>query len=173
MRIGLCALALGAGVAVHATAPVISNIAMVPRLIIQSDVGVTNQIQYTNDLSQTTWAVLTNVWVTSSPYTFVDLSAAGQPLRFYQVVVLTNTIVTNPPPSGGMALIAAGSYTRGDALDGTFDAPTNTVALSAFYIDTNLVTYALWQQVIQYAATNGLSYSFDNPGAGKAANNPV
>lgn len=173
MKIGLYALGLGAWVAADAAAPDITGIAMVPQLTIQSDVGVTNQILYTNRLSDSAWAILTNVLVTQSPYTFVDTSAAGQLLRFYQVVALTNTIVTNPPPSGGMALIAAGSFTRGDALDGESDAPTNTVYVSAFYTDTNLVTYALWQQVIQYAANNGLNYSFDNPGKGKAANNPV
>ena len=169
----LCALGLGACVAADAAAPEITGIAMVPQLTIQSDVGTTNQIQYTNDLSGSAWAVLTNLVVTQSPYTFIDASAAGHPVRFYRVVASTNTVVSNAPPSGGMALIAAGSYTRGDALDGTFDAPTNTVALSAFYIDTNLVTYALWQQVIQYAANHGLNYSFDNPGKGKAASNPV
>ena len=44
MRMGLCALGLGACVAAHAAAPQITGIAMVPQLTIQSDVGVTNQI---------------------------------------------------------------------------------------------------------------------------------
>ncbi len=173
MKMGLYALGLGACVAAHAAAPDITGIAMVPQLTIQSDVGVTNQILYTNRLSGSVWAILTNVLVTQSPYTFVDTSAAGQLTRFYQIVVPTNAVVSNAPPSGGMALIAAGSFTRGDAVDGTPDAPTNTVAVSAFYIDTNLVTYTLWQQVTQYAAIHSLNYSFDNPGKGKAANNPV
>jgi formylglycine-generating enzyme required for sulfatase activity len=43
--------------------------------------------------------------------------------------------------------------------------------VSAFYMDTNLVTYSLWLQVYQWATNNG--YSFDNAGAGKAENHPV
>ena len=46
MRMGLCALALGAGMAAQGAAPVITDTAMVPRFTIQSDLGVTNQIQY-------------------------------------------------------------------------------------------------------------------------------
>ena len=171
MKISLCALGLGACVAAHAAAPDITGIAMIPQLTITSDVGVTNQIQYTNDLSGSAWAILTNVVVTQSPYTFIDASAAGQPTRFYQVLMFTNTVVSNPPPSSGMALIPAGNYVRGAVLDGDPDAPTNTVNVGAFYIDTNLVTFALWKQVTGYAANHG--YSFDHPGLGKAANNPV
>jgi hypothetical protein len=33
------------------------------------------------------------------------------------------------------------------------------------------VTYALWQQVYNWATNHG--YSFDNAGSGKAANHPV
>ena len=172
VRISLCALGIGACVAAQAAAPEITGIAMVPQLSIRSDVGVTNQIQYTNDLSGSVWATLTNVVVTQNNYTFVDTSAAGQPVRFYQVMMPTNSVVTNPP-SGGMALIPAGSYTRGDARDSSSDAPTNTVDVGAFYMDTNLVSYALWQVVIQYAANHSFNYTFDNPGSGKLLNHPV
>jgi formylglycine-generating enzyme required for sulfatase activity len=268
MKIGLCALGLGACVAVDAQPNIITNIAMVPWLTIQSQVGFTNQIEYSGDLARTNWTVLTNLVVAQSPYWIFDVSATSAPQRFYRFVAGPNTLaapglklptevlfideqnplnvaatVTNSDiptntltfdlvfgPSGltvnstngliswtptaaqapstntvivrayytlngiqslsttnsfvvvvssvntppqYMALVAVGSYTRGDAVDGAFDAPTNTVALSAFYIDTNLVTYTLWQQVIQYAANHKLNYSFDNPGKGKAANHPV
>jgi len=43
--------------------------------------------------------------------------------------------------------------------------------VSAFYMDTNLVTYSQWQSVYNYAINNG--YSFDDIGNGKAANHPV
>jgi formylglycine-generating enzyme required for sulfatase activity len=88
-------------------------------------------------------------------------------------VTNTFTFTINPVNIVNMVSIPAGPYTRGDALDGTIDARTNAVNVSAFYIDTNLVSYAIWQEVIQYAANHGLNYSLDNPGKGKAANHPV
>ena len=60
-------LAVTASVAAHGQAPVITNIAMVPRLTIASDVGVTNQIEYATKLPATNWVVLTNLLVTQSP----------------------------------------------------------------------------------------------------------
>ena len=72
----------------------------------------------------------------------------------------------------GMALIPAGSFTMGDPLDGhTTALPLHTNYVSAFYMDRNLVGYALWQQVYQWARNNG--YTFDLPGSGKAASHPV
>jgi len=53
-----------------------------------------------------------------------------------------------------------------------YDAtPTVTVTLSAYYMDTNLVTYNQWQSVYNWATNHG--YGFVNAGAGKAANHPV
>ncbi len=72
------------------------------------------------------------------------------------------------PP--GMVLIPAGSFQMGDALDGDAQ-PLHSVYVSAFYMDANLVSYALWQQVYQWACSHG--YTFDHPGWGKAANHPV
>jgi formylglycine-generating enzyme required for sulfatase activity len=71
----------------------------------------------------------------------------------------------------GMALIPAGSFQMGDNLDGESDAPVHTVYVSAFYMDQYDVTYALWQQVYNWAVAHG--YSFDYAGSGKAANHPV
>ena len=101
------------------------------------------------------------------------------------VVVNGNNTVTNPISGSqnfyrlsqsairsGMALIPAGSFTMGDNLDGENDAtPTVSVTVSAFYMDTNLVSYSQWQPVYNWAASHG--YGFDNAGAGKAANHPV
>jgi formylglycine-generating enzyme required for sulfatase activity len=70
-----------------------------------------------------------------------------------------------------MALIPAGAFTMGDTLDGESDAIPTNIYVSAFYMDTNLVSYSQWQSVYSYAAGNG--YSFDDAGAGKAANHPV
>jgi alpha-tubulin suppressor-like RCC1 family protein/formylglycine-generating enzyme required for sulfatase activity len=84
--------------------------------------------------------------------------------------VSTNLIVAFNPPAG-MALIPAGEFTMGDTLDGEIDAIPTNVYVSGFYMDTNLVTYSLWQSVYNWATNNG--YSFDNPGSGKGANYPA
>jgi formylglycine-generating enzyme required for sulfatase activity len=74
-------------------------------------------------------------------------------------------------PTAGMALIPAGSFLLGDASDGEADAPTGTVNVSAFYMDTNLVSSAVWQPVYQWALTNG--YSFLSAPQSLGSNYPV
>ena len=164
-------MALGMCLVAQAGTLSITNISLLsgkPQLLIQSDTGITNQILSKTNLSQTNWLVLTNLMVTQSPYLFVDLSAATASSRFYRVLGLTNA--TSPPPSG-MALIPAGGFTIGDTLDGESDAIPTNVYVSAFYMDTNLVNYALWQQVYQWATSHG--YAFTDAGAGKLTNNPA
>ena len=72
-----------------------------------------------------------------------------------------------PPTADGMALIPAGTYTIGDIADANtnMDAPPTNVYISAFYIETNLVSYAKWQSVFQYATLHG--YSFDDSGGAR------
>ena len=83
----------------------------------------------------------------------------------------TNLLFDFNPPAG-MALIPPGVFTMGDTLDGERDAvPVTNVAVSAFYMDVNLVSYSQWQTVYFYATNNG--YGFNNAGAGKAENHPV
>jgi len=84
--------------------------------------------------------------------------------------VNTNLLVAFNPPAG-MTLVPAGSFTMGDTLDGEADATPIQVYVSAFYMDTNLVSYSQWQSVYSYATNHG--YGFDNPGSGKAGNHPV
>jgi formylglycine-generating enzyme required for sulfatase activity len=76
-----------------------------------------------------------------------------------------------PPTADGMAFIPAGSFTIGDTLDDETDAVPTNVYVSAFYMDTNLVSSNQWAGVYSYATSNG--YSFDNVGMAKAANQPV
>ena len=86
--------------------------------------------------------------------------------------VNTNQIIALNPPTG-MALVPAGVFTMGDtddAHDENDAIPTN-VYVSAFYMDTNLVSLSQWQGVYSYATSHG--YSFANAGAGKAATHPV
>jgi formylglycine-generating enzyme len=103
------------------------------------------------------------------------LGAAANWVDYIQVPV-TNAVTTeriyDPSPPAGMALIPAGSFTMGEALDlNGFALPLHTVYVSALYMDTNLVTYTLWTNVYRWATNHG--YSFDNAGSGKAANHPV
>jgi formylglycine-generating enzyme required for sulfatase activity len=92
-------------------------------------------------------------------------------------VIVTNTSSASffrlaaPTIPAGMAFIPAGSFTMGDTLDGESDAIPTNVYVSALYMDTNLVSYSKWLSVYSYATSHG--YSFNNAGAGKAANHPV
>jgi formylglycine-generating enzyme required for sulfatase activity len=69
----------------------------------------------------------------------------------------------------GMALIPAGTFIMGDAVDNGVAAIN--VNVSAFYIGTNLVRYDEWTSNYSYAVGHG--YSFDHSGYGKANNHPV
>ena len=87
-----------------------------------------------------------------------------------------NALLTVNPTNvlAGMVLIPAGSFTMGDTFNdnpGGGETPTHTVFVSAIYMDQYDVTYALWQQVYNWAIAHG--YSFDYAGSGKAANHPV
>ena len=121
------------------------------------------------------------VWTNAQPGTnyIVQTVAAlpgGTNWVSYVQLAATNRVNTNrivdPNPPAGMALIPAGSFTMGDTFnEGSGELPLHTVYVSAFYMDRYDVTYSLWQQVYNWAVTHG--YSFDNVGAGKAANHPV
>ena len=169
--VSTAAISLLAVFAAQAAAPVITDTALVPRFTIQSDLGVTNQIQYSTSLSETNWVVLTNLVVTESPYWFVDVDAPTAPRRFYRVLASG----TNSPAPPGMALIPAGSFMMGNCMDPgegyPDELPLHTVNVSAFYMDTNLVSYTLWTNVYQWAVAHG--YAFDSGGSAKAANHPV
>jgi hypothetical protein len=77
-------------------APAITNITLVgltPQLAVLSPLGITNQVQYTTNLSPTKWVVLTNMLVAQSSYLIKDLSAASARQRFYRVVDTTPMMV--------------------------------------------------------------------------------
>lgn len=78
----------------------------------------------------------------------------------------------NGVPSG-MAFIPAGTFQMGDTFgEGDSDEfPVHSVYVSGFYMDKHEVTKVLWDEVYNWAETNG--YSFDHAGSGKAANHPV
>ena len=73
-----------------------------------------------------------------------------------------------------MALIPAGSFTMGDALDGTSSAlPLHSVHVSAFYMDKHEVTKALWDEVYQWATNHGYGFDYSDSGQGKTNNHPA
>ena len=140
MKLSLGAMALGAKVAAQAAAPVITNLTMVgatPQFSVWSDLGITNQIQCSTNLSQTNWVVLTNLLVAQRPYWFEDATAPSTLRRFYRVAALA----TAPD---GMAPIPAGSFTMGNSTNASegssIELPLHTVYVSAFYMDKYLVT---------------------------------
>jgi formylglycine-generating enzyme required for sulfatase activity len=73
--------------------------------------------------------------------------------------------------SANMATIPAGNFTMGDTLDGESDAIPTVTYVSAFCMDTNLVSYSQWQSVYNWATSHG--YGFDYAGSGKASTHPV
>lgn len=164
-----CTLAITIlGSAIAATELEIQSVQM---LKLTGEVGTTNQIQYLTELGQTNvWNVLTNIVLTNNPQFYIDTSATGTVKRFYQAVVMGGTNASVPD---SMALIPAGEFTMGDTFNERWGAemPTHTVYVSAYYMDKNLVTKALWDEVYIWAFAHG--YTFDNEGLGKAANHPV
>jgi formylglycine-generating enzyme required for sulfatase activity len=149
--------------------PALTRIVLVPRLKIESGVGITNQIQSTTNLVLTPWTALTNLPVVQSPYWFADLEATPGVQHYYRVVVYPPP---NPPPSTNLVLIPAGSFSMGDNLDGLIDAlPVHTVEVSAFYMDKTEVTKAMWDAVVQWAGTNG--YTFDSVASGNSPGDPA
>ncbi len=81
------------------------------------------------------------------------------------------TFKTAPVAPVGFALIPAGPFQMGDALDGLADAPVRTVNVSAFYMGKTEVTKAEWDQVRTWGLLRG--YTDLAVGGGKASNHPV
>jgi formylglycine-generating enzyme required for sulfatase activity len=88
---------------------------------------------------------------------------------FFRLWLNTNTVSTFP----GMAMIPAGAFTMGNSIgdsDITDAVPVNAT-VSLFYMDTNLVSYSLWQSVYNWATSAG--YVISTNGTGLGANEPV
>jgi formylglycine-generating enzyme required for sulfatase activity len=163
------ALALFAGInQAVAQLPVISSFSQNGVLVCTNLApGSVASVQWAPSLSgpwQTNWAGLGAVTADSNGTITVSVP------MFYRVCAVSNTPTTT---SDGMALIPAGSFTMGDVADTNINgnAAPLSIYVSAFYMDTNLVSYSQWQSVYYCAIANG--YGFDDAGSGKAANQPV
>ena len=163
LRIGLCALALGATVAAQG-AQFFRIAGPVPTAITAAGAG--GYVTWTNVATNATFTVQTAASVLSES-NWVD----------YVQVPVTNEVTTSrlyaPNPPSGMALIPAGNFTMGDCMgDGyTSELPLHSVYVSGFYMDVNLVSYSQWLTVYNWATSHG--YTFDYAGSGKASTHPV
>lgn len=112
---------------------------------------------------------LSSITVATNETIQVSVTVSNQGTEFYCVLG-----VPAINPLAGMALVPAGSFTMGDYtnMDGEPDALPINVYVSAFYMDTNLVTFSQWQSVFGYATNNSYTFS-TNSVAGKAMNHPA
>src|SRR5215472_9791181 len=86
--------------------------------------------------------------------------------------------VAAPPPCqtsipATMVSVPACGFIMGDAFGegSTNESPAHAVSLNTFWIETNLVSKTLWDQVSQWACSHG--YKFSNAGSAKGHEHPV
>ena len=119
-----------------------TNLSIAPagdQVIVFWPTTVTNGVlQSTTNLASPNWVTVSN----AIPVTAVTVTnnAPASFFRLYQ-----------PSTPAGMALIPAGAFTMGDTLDNEGDAIPIGVTVSAFYMETNLLSYSQWLSVYSYA----------------------
>ncbi len=80
------------------------NINMVPMISMMGDIGSSNQLQYVNAVGPTdAWNLIATIGITNIPQIYFDVSAIGQPARFYRTFVA-------PISPNNMALIQTGTF---------------------------------------------------------------
>jgi formylglycine-generating enzyme len=134
-------------------------------ITITGEVATACQVQYADNLGQpTSWLVLTNFTLPSSPYLFLDTSSCGVGRRFYQVRYW---------PQTNMALIPGGVFQMGDTWNdaGGDELPLHTVVLSSFWMDKCEVSKTLWDTVLAF--NGGNFYVLDHVGSFKTNTHPV
>ena len=198
MRPAILALCLATALAARAQTPmppVVSNVSAVQRagtsgsgslvdinyLISDANFTSDNVFILVSTNSGTSWTVPattftgsygTNLPVNATPSGRIATWNAGKDWdgqydTHCRVRVLANNL--------GLVLIPPGTYLRGNAMSADTDitdAPQYPVYVSAFYMDSTLVTGGKWNFVVQsYASSHG--YTFDDPGSFKALSHPV
>jgi formylglycine-generating enzyme required for sulfatase activity len=160
-------LTLLAGVHPVASQPALGIVATNNQFVLYwpLNVGGTNGVlQSATNLASPNWLSATDTFPVNygSP---IAVSVTNAPsARFFRLSLV-------PPAADGMALIPAGPFTIGDTLDGETDAIPATVYVSAFYMDTNLVSYSQWQGVYTYATNHG--YNFLHAGSAQTNLQPL
>jgi formylglycine-generating enzyme required for sulfatase activity len=110
--------------------------------------GTNGVLNATASLASPNWLSATDV-VTVSYGSYVAVAVGNSySARFFRLALV-------PPAADGMALVPAGWFTMGDTLDSESDAVPTNIYVSAFWMDTNLVSYGQWQGVYAYATSEG------------------
>jgi formylglycine-generating enzyme len=125
--------------------------------------------QTTLNLSAPNWVTVTNPAPLVSNSIAIVTYTNSSLERFFRLYLNTNTA----SPTVGMVLIPGGTFSMGDVNDENIngDAAPMSISVSAFYMDSNLVTYAKWLSVYSFAVNTG--YGFGHGGDGKAADHPA
>ena len=134
-------------------------------------------LQQNTNLTTTNWITSSYSITTANGTNSVTIAPPTGNLFFRLAYFSTTTRATTPE---GMALIPAGSFMMGNFITNGIsitndpeitDASPTSVTVSAFYMETNLVSYSQWQTVYNWAVTNG--FVLADAGNAKAANFPV
>lgn len=130
----------------------------------------------TRELSDSTTEVVAGVYGATN-LTQVDPDLVPENIRKGIVLFgLVGTCEGEPSASNGWVNIPAGEFTMGNVVDpeeGWADElPTHTVSVSAFDMERFEVTRTLWDEVADWAATNGYDIASASVSA-KSANHPV
>jgi uncharacterized repeat protein (TIGR02543 family) len=181
--LGLALLLLPA--ATHAADPVVSNPTAAQR-------AETKLVDITYDMTADTPTVIVSLEISSDGGTtfsvpattvsgaigagvaigtgkIITWDAGADWLGQYSTQMRFKVTANDVPP--GFALIPAGPFQMGDALDGMTDASVHTVNVSAFYMQKKGVTKAEWDAVRAWGLTH--DYTDLAAGAGEAADHPV
>jgi formylglycine-generating enzyme required for sulfatase activity len=136
-------------------------------------------LQTSVSLSPASWATIMNPPPSLQNNTNYLTYTNNSLTRFFRLYLNTNATGGG---ISGMALIPAGPFTMGNVIvngntttndPDISDANPVTVTVSQFYMDTNLVSYGLWESVYNWATSAG--YNFVNGGSSLQleANQPV
>ena len=141
------------------------------------------------------WLTFSNAWaglatVESSPaMTHATWSSPWSQFTAFSMTGLAQTVqvpvagtqgflrvVVDPPPPpapASMVAISSGTFQMGDSFSegDASELPVHAVLLSACHMDATAVSWAQWQNVYNWAVTNG--YQFGAFAGGKATNHPV
>jgi formylglycine-generating enzyme required for sulfatase activity len=123
------------------------------------------------------WSNAATAGVTCTVQRAVTLTGSSNWVDFVRHTA-TNTAVSlrvfDPATPAGMAFIPAGVFQMGDAFaeGGNDEVPVHTVYTSALYMDQTEVTWALWQNVLNWSITNGYDL-YLSQGFSGATNQPV
>ena len=132
--------------------------------------GRTYQVQFSDTMAAGTWQNLGAVANGTGSNLAISTNYVPSVTRRFYRLLLASTSSSAP---AGFALIPAGEFQMGDALDGMTDAPVHNVYVSAFYMEQYEVTKALWDEVKAWGGSQYSGYAILPVGEGKSDTHPV